>query len=198
MDNPNLYEETVRIATELYEKSGRVEGRDLENWMEAEKIVLAATSMSADDDSNNDGHGNGKGNGDFYEETVRTASELYEKSGRVEGRDLENWMEAEKIVLAATSMGADDDSNGDGNGNSYEEIERVATELYEKSGQAEGCDLENWLKAERIVKEGEQFCKMFMQLLVQSPLSACKLMEAIKLLLDLEQKQELERLIGSA
>jgi endogenous inhibitor of DNA gyrase (YacG/DUF329 family) len=148
MDSPNLYEETVRIATELYEKSGRVEGRDLENWMEAEKIVLAATSMSADDDSNED-DSNGEG-------------------------------------------------NGNGNGNSYEEIEKVATELYEKSGQTEGCDLENWLKAERIVKEGEQFCKMFMQMLVQSPLSACKLMEAIKLLLDLEQKQELERLIGSA
>jgi len=140
----------------------------------------------------------------LYEETVRTATELYEKSGRAEGRDLENWIEAEKIVLAATSMSADDDSHGNGNGNSngngdsYEEIERVATELYEKSGRAEGCDLENWLKAERIVKEGEQFCKMFMQMLVQSPLSACKLMEAIKLLLDLEQKQELERLIGSA
>jgi len=149
MNSPNLYEETVRTATELYEKSGRAEGRDLENWIEAEKIVLAATSMSADDDS----HGNGSGNGN---------------------------------------------GNSNGNGDSYEEIERVATELYEKSGRAEGCDLENWLKAERIVKEGEQFCKMFMQMLVQSPLSACKLMEAIKLLLDLEQKQELERLIGSA
>ena len=149
MNSPNLYEETVRTATELYEKSGRAEGRDLENWIEAEKIVLAATSMSADDDS----HGNGSGNGN---------------------------------------------GNSNGNGDSYEEIETVATELYEKSGRAEGCDLENWLKAERIVKEGEQFCKMFMQMLVQSPLSACKLMEAIKLLLDLEQKQELERLIGSA
>lgn len=136
----------------------------------------------------------------LYEETVRTASELYEKSGRAEGRDLENWIEAEKMVLAATSMSADDDSNGDGdgNGNSYEETVKVASELYEKSGRAEGCDLENWLKAERIVKEGEQFCKMFMRMLVQSPLSACKLMEAIKLLLDLEQKQELERLIHSA
>ena len=145
MDSPNLYEETVRTATELYEKSGCAEGRDLENWIEAEKIVLAATSMSADDDSNGDGHG-----------------------------------------------------NGNDNGNSYEEIEKVATELYEKSGRAKGRDLENWLKAERIMKEGEQFCKMFMQMLVQSPLSACKLMEAIKLLLDLEQKQELERLIHSA
>jgi len=48
MDSPNLYEETVRIATELYEKSGRVEGRDLENWIEAEKIVFEATNVRAD------------------------------------------------------------------------------------------------------------------------------------------------------
>jgi hypothetical protein len=132
----------------------------------------------------------------LYEETVKTASELYEKSGRAEGRDLENWVEAEKMVLAATIVNTDD--NSDGNGNSYEETVKVASELYKKSGQAEGRDLENWLKAERIVREGEQFCKMFMQMLVQNPVSACKLMEAIKLLLDLEQKQELERLIYSA
>jgi hypothetical protein len=39
MSNDNTYEETVRIAAELYESSGRVEGRDLENWLEAERIV---------------------------------------------------------------------------------------------------------------------------------------------------------------
>ena len=196
MDSPNLYEETVRTASELYEKSGRVEGRDVENWIEAEKMVLAATSMSADDDSNSDGHGSGSGNGDSYEEIEKVATELYEKSGRAEGRDLENWVEAEKMVLAATIVNTD--HNSDGNGNSYEETVKVAAELYEKSGRTEGRDLENWLKAERIVREGEQFCEMFMQMLVQNPLSACKLMEAIKLLLDLEQKQELERLIYSA
>lgn len=128
----------------------------------------------------------------LYEETVKTATELYEKSGRAEGRDLENWIEAEKLVFAATSMNLDDDSNGHahGSGNSYEETVKVASELYEKSGRAEGRDLENWLKAEKILKEGEQFCNMFMQMLVQNPLSALELMEAIKLLLDLEQKQE--------
>ena len=41
MNNDNLYEETVKVASELYEKSGRVEGRDLDNWLEAEKIVRA-------------------------------------------------------------------------------------------------------------------------------------------------------------
>lgn len=35
----NIHEEISRIAYELYEKSGRVDGRDKENWHEAERIV---------------------------------------------------------------------------------------------------------------------------------------------------------------
>jgi hypothetical protein len=128
-------------------------------------------------------------NTDLYEEKVKVASELYEQSGRVDGRDLENWLEAEKILKTEIHSNNHDSS---------EETSKVASLLYEKNGRAEGCDLENWLKAERILKEGEQFCEMFRQMLVQNPLSACKLMEAIKLLLELEQKQELERLIHSA
>ena len=125
----------------------------------------------------------------LYEETVKVASELFEKNGRVEGRDLENWLEAEKILKTEIHSNNHDSS---------EETSKVASLLYEKNGRAEGYDLENWLKAERILKEGEQFCEMFRQMLIQNPLSACKLMEAIKLLLELEQKQELERLIHSA
>lgn len=41
MDNANLYDEIVTLAYELYEKSGRVEGRNLDNWLEAERIVKA-------------------------------------------------------------------------------------------------------------------------------------------------------------
>lgn len=37
----DLHEEIARLAYELYEKGGRVEGRDRENWLEAEKIVRA-------------------------------------------------------------------------------------------------------------------------------------------------------------
>ena len=33
----------------------------------------------------------------------------------------------------------------------YDEIARVAYELYEKSGYIQGCDREHWLKAEKIV-----------------------------------------------
>lgn len=35
----NLYEEISKVAYELYEKSGKVGGRDLDNWLKAEKIV---------------------------------------------------------------------------------------------------------------------------------------------------------------
>src|SRR3989304_958582 len=35
----NIHEKISRIADELYEKSGRVDGRDKENWHEAERIV---------------------------------------------------------------------------------------------------------------------------------------------------------------
>lgn len=41
MDNANLYDEIATLAYELYEKSGQVEGHDLDNWVEAERIVRA-------------------------------------------------------------------------------------------------------------------------------------------------------------
>ncbi len=36
----NLHDEIAKAAYELYEKSGKI-GRDLENWLEAEKIIMA-------------------------------------------------------------------------------------------------------------------------------------------------------------
>ena len=38
MDN-NLHDEIAALAYKLYEQSGRIEGRDLDNWLEADKIV---------------------------------------------------------------------------------------------------------------------------------------------------------------
>ncbi len=37
----NLYDEIARVAYELWERCGRVSGRELDNWLEAERIVLA-------------------------------------------------------------------------------------------------------------------------------------------------------------
>jgi hypothetical protein len=74
--------------------------------------------------------------------------------------------------------------------NLHNEIPRVASELYAYSGCIEGRDEENWLAAERILKSGEEFCNMFRQMLVQRPVAASKLMEAVKLLIDLDQKDQ--------
>ena len=37
----DLYDEIAKVAYELYERSGRIEGRELDNWLEAERIVMA-------------------------------------------------------------------------------------------------------------------------------------------------------------
>ena len=36
----DLNSEIEKLAYELYEKSGRIEGRNLDNWLEAERIVI--------------------------------------------------------------------------------------------------------------------------------------------------------------
>jgi hypothetical protein len=36
----NLHEEITKVANELYVKSGCINGRDFENWLDAERIVL--------------------------------------------------------------------------------------------------------------------------------------------------------------
>jgi hypothetical protein len=45
----NLYEEIVTVARDLYERSGRIEGRDLDNWLEAERIVRTLRKIAGDD-----------------------------------------------------------------------------------------------------------------------------------------------------
>lgn len=37
----DMHGEIAGVAYELYEKKGRAEGMDLENWCEAERIVMA-------------------------------------------------------------------------------------------------------------------------------------------------------------
>lgn len=49
----DMSEEIARAAYQLWESSGRIEGRDLENWVEAERIIatrqieLAKTAQKA-------------------------------------------------------------------------------------------------------------------------------------------------------
>jgi hypothetical protein len=37
----NLFDEIARVAYELYERDGYIQSRDLDHWLEAEKIVMA-------------------------------------------------------------------------------------------------------------------------------------------------------------
>jgi hypothetical protein len=37
----DLYNEIAKVAYELYEKNGYIQSRDLDHWLEAEKIVMA-------------------------------------------------------------------------------------------------------------------------------------------------------------
>jgi len=41
MEAENLHDEIARAAYELYENSGCIECRDVANWLEAERMVLA-------------------------------------------------------------------------------------------------------------------------------------------------------------
>ncbi len=44
----DLNNEVARVAHELYERRGRDHGYDLQDWLEAEKIVLARVEKSAE------------------------------------------------------------------------------------------------------------------------------------------------------
>jgi hypothetical protein len=36
----NIYDQIAKVAYSIYEKNGNVDGKDLDDWLEAEKIVL--------------------------------------------------------------------------------------------------------------------------------------------------------------
>lgn len=48
----------------------------------------------------------------LHDEIARTAYNLYEKGGRPVGKDTENWLEAEKIVLARNAERAKSEEKG--------------------------------------------------------------------------------------
>jgi len=49
MDEGNLHSEILRVAHDIYERSGRIEGYDLDNWLEAERIVKAIRKIAGVD-----------------------------------------------------------------------------------------------------------------------------------------------------
>jgi hypothetical protein len=53
MNDMNLYKEIFTVACDLYERSGRVKGRDLDNWLEAERIVRTLRKIGGGGEGNN-------------------------------------------------------------------------------------------------------------------------------------------------
>jgi hypothetical protein len=49
MKDVDLYEEIFTLAHHLYERSGRIEGRALNNWLEAERIVRTLRKIAGKD-----------------------------------------------------------------------------------------------------------------------------------------------------
>jgi hypothetical protein len=49
----DLYDEIAKVAYELWEQSGRIDGRDIENWLEAERIVLGRGEMKTMEETEN-------------------------------------------------------------------------------------------------------------------------------------------------
>lgn len=56
----NFHDEIVRVAYELYEKRGMVHGHDLEDWLEAERIVLERHAEDREHDADTIGTTKGK------------------------------------------------------------------------------------------------------------------------------------------
>jgi len=51
IEREKLEEEIRQVAYELYLRSGCAPGRDLDNWLEAEKIVLAKYQMKSQEET---------------------------------------------------------------------------------------------------------------------------------------------------
>jgi len=49
MNEGNLQREIFRVAYDIYERSGRTKGRDLDNLLEAERIVKALRQIAGED-----------------------------------------------------------------------------------------------------------------------------------------------------
>ncbi|MFI5303353.1 MAG: DUF2934 domain-containing protein [Nitrospiria bacterium] len=44
----DLHEKIAQLAYELYEKNGKIEGRELDHWLEAEKMIKESVRLNAE------------------------------------------------------------------------------------------------------------------------------------------------------
>ena len=70
-----LHEEIETIAYEIWEKSGRVHGKDIDHWLEAERIVLARGEMQTMEETEN-----------IQKKPARISSKGRKKSGEKKSR----------------------------------------------------------------------------------------------------------------
>ncbi len=56
----NIYDEIAKVAYELFESSGGMHGRELENWFAAENIVMEMHSGEIEQDDSNVASAKGK------------------------------------------------------------------------------------------------------------------------------------------
>jgi len=49
MSDEKLHKEIFAVARHLYERTGGIQGRDLDNWLEAEKIVTTLRKIAGND-----------------------------------------------------------------------------------------------------------------------------------------------------
>lgn len=49
MNEDNFHWEIFTVACDIYERTGRLEGRDLDHWLEAEKIVRTLRKITGED-----------------------------------------------------------------------------------------------------------------------------------------------------
>ncbi len=57
----NMHDEIAKMAYLLYEKKGKVDGGDLDDWLEAEKIILGIQNGQMSKGSDIEIHANKKG-----------------------------------------------------------------------------------------------------------------------------------------
>ncbi|HYA12408.1 MAG TPA: DUF2934 domain-containing protein [Thermodesulfovibrionales bacterium] len=49
MSKVNFKTEVFTVARDIYDRSGRVDGRDLDNWLEAERLVRTLKKIAGED-----------------------------------------------------------------------------------------------------------------------------------------------------
>lgn len=83
----NIHDEIAKVAHELFVKSGRMYGYELENWLAAEKIVKERHSREIEQDANFIGSAKEKkASGKPEPKTLKTSEKTSESSSQAKTR----------------------------------------------------------------------------------------------------------------